>query len=65
LNKAVPSLYLKGGGASPQKFAEAKTAHTILPSNHSPFFALDAEPALGTGIKAEVAILENLLNATR
>jgi len=34
----------------------------VLPSNHSPFFAPDVDPALRAGIKAEVAVLRNLLN---
>ena len=34
----------------------------MLPSNHSPYFAPDVDPALRTGIKAEVAVLRNLLN---
>jgi hypothetical protein len=35
-----------------------------LPSNHSPLFAPDFDPALRTGIKAEVAVLRRLLNRT-
>ena len=50
------------GGANPQKYAETQNAGTMLPSNHSPYFAPDAEPALRAGIKAEVAVLRNLLN---
>jgi hypothetical protein len=34
----------------------------MLPSNHSPYFAPDVDPALHAGIKAEVAVLRNLLN---
>jgi amidohydrolase len=60
--QGVPSLYLSLGGADPQKLAEAKAAGTNLPSNHSPYFAPDVEPALRAGIKAEVALLRNLLN---
>jgi len=33
----------------------------MLPSNHSPLFAPDVDPALHTGIAAEVAVLRNLL----
>jgi hypothetical protein len=33
----------------------------MLPSNHSPLFAPDVEPALRTGIAAEVAVLKDLL----
>jgi hypothetical protein len=42
-------------------YADAKAAGTHLPSNHSPLFAPDADPALHTGIAAEVAVLRNLL----
>jgi hippurate hydrolase len=62
--QGVPSLYFSLGGADPQKYAETKAAGTMLPSNHSPYFAPDVDPALRTGIKAEVAVLRNLLNAT-
>lgn len=59
--QGVPSLYFSLGGADPQKFAEAKAAGTQLPSNHSPFFTPDVDPALRAGIKAEVAALRELL----
>jgi hippurate hydrolase len=60
--QGVPSFYFSLGGADPAKFAEAKSAGTNLPSNHSPLFAPDMDPALHTGIEAEVAVLRNLLN---
>lgn len=59
--QGVPSFYFSLGGAEPGKFAEAKAAGTNLPSNHSALFAPDVEPALHTGIAAEVAVLRNLL----
>jgi hypothetical protein len=49
------------GGADPEKLAQAKAAGTMLPSNHSPLFAPDVDPALRTGITAEVAVLRSLL----
>jgi hippurate hydrolase len=60
----IPSFYFSLGGAYPEKFAQAKTAGTTLPSNHSSLFAPDAEPALRTGIAAEVVVLRNLLNGS-
>ena len=60
----IPSLYFSLGGADPQKLAEAKAAGTTLPSNHSSLFAPDVDPALHTGITAEVAVLRNLLNTS-
>jgi amidohydrolase len=59
--QGVPSFYFSLGGADPAKYAEAKSAGTTLPSNHSPLFAPDVDPALHTGIEAEVAVLRNLL----
>jgi len=59
--QGIPSLYFDLGGANPEKLAAAKAAGEYLPSNHSPFFAPDAEPAIRTGIAAEVAVLRNLL----
>ncbi|HWZ83510.1 MAG TPA: amidohydrolase [Terriglobales bacterium] len=59
--QGVPSLYFSLGGADPQKYAETKGVEGGLPSNHSPFFTPDVDPALHAGIKAEVAVLRNLL----
>jgi len=64
VEEGVPGFYFSLGGADPAKFAEAKAAGTMLPSNHSPFFAPDVDPALHTGIAAEVAVLRNLLNSS-
>ncbi len=64
VKEGVPGFYFSLGGADLQKFAEAKTNGSLLPSNHSPLFAPDVEPALRTGIKAEVAVLRNLLNSS-
>jgi amidohydrolase len=59
--EGVPSFYFSLGGADPVKLAEAKAAGTTLPSNHSSLFAPDVDPALHTGIEAEVAVLRSLL----
>lgn len=64
VEQGIPGFYFSLGGADPEKFAEAKASGTPLPSNHSPFFAPDVDPALRTGIIAEIAVLRNLLNAT-
>ena len=61
IEQGVPGFYFSLGGADPEKFAQAKAAGTTLPSNHSPLFAPDVDPALHTGIIAEVAVLRNLL----
>lgn len=62
VEQGVPGFYFSLGGADPKKLAEAKASGTHLPSNHSPLFAPDVDPALHTGIAAEVAVLRNLLN---
>jgi amidohydrolase len=62
VKQGVPSLYFNLGGADPQKYAESKNGGPMLPSNHSPYFTPDVDPALHTAIKAEVAVLRNLLN---
>lgn len=64
VEQGVPGFYFSLGGADPQKFAEAKAKGEHLPSNHSSLFAPDVDPALHTGIAAEVAVLRNLLNAS-
>jgi hippurate hydrolase len=64
VEQGIPGFYFSLGGADPKKLAEAKAAGTNLPSNHSPLFAPDVDPALHTGITAEVAVLRNLLNGS-
>jgi amidohydrolase len=61
VEQGIPGFYFDLGGADPEKFAQARAAGTALPSNHSPLFAPDVDPALHTGIAAEVAVLRNLL----
>jgi hippurate hydrolase len=63
IEQGIPSFYFALGGADPQKYSDAKNAGTQLPSNHSPLFAPDVDPALRTGITAEVAVLRDLLKA--
>jgi amidohydrolase len=61
VEQGIPGFYFSLGGADPDKFAEAKASGTMLPSNHSPLFAPDVDPALRTGIAAEVVVLRELL----
>jgi amidohydrolase len=61
--QGIPALYLSLGGADPEKYAAAQATGTHLPSNHSALFAPDLDPALRTGIAAEVAMLRELLKA--
>jgi amidohydrolase len=64
IEQGIPSFYFTLGGADPQKFAQAKAAGEHLPSNHSPLFAPDLDPALRAGIASEVAVLRNLLQGS-
>jgi len=64
VGQGVPGFYFTLGGADPEKWAEAKATGTSLPSNHSSLFAPDVDPALHTGIAAEVAVLRSLLNSS-
>ena len=64
IEQGIPGFYFSLGGADPDKLAQAKAAGTTLPSNHSPLFAPDVDPALHTGIEAEVAVLRNLLQGS-
>jgi amidohydrolase len=61
--EGIPGFFLNLGGADPGKLALALASGTSLPSNHSPFFAPDVDPALHTAITAEVAMLRALLKA--
>jgi hippurate hydrolase len=62
VKEGIPGFYFSLGGADPEKYAQAQAAGTTLPSNHSSLFAPDVEPAMHTGIAAEVAVLRSLLN---
>jgi amidohydrolase len=64
IEQGIPSFYFTLGGADPKKYAEAKLEGTKLPFNHSPLFAPAVDPALHTGIAAEVAVLRSLLNTS-
>lgn len=63
VEQGIPGFYLSLGGADPQKFAQAQAAGVRLPSNHSPLFAPDVDPALHTAIAAELAMLRDLLGS--
>lgn len=65
VEQGIPSFYFALGGAEPQKLFQAKADGVNLPSNHSSLFAPDADPALHTGIAAEVAVLRDLLNVSK
>ena len=62
VEQGIPGFYFSLGGADPVKLVQARAAGTTLPSNHSPLFAPDLDPALHTGISAEVTVLRDLLN---
>jgi hippurate hydrolase len=64
IEQGIPSFYFTLGVADPQKLAAARSSHKELPSNHSPLFAPVVEPALHTGIAAEVSILRDLLKGS-
>jgi hippurate hydrolase len=64
VEQGVPGFYFTLGVADPQKLAAAHARHTELPSNHSPLFAPVYQPALHTGIAAEVAVLRDLLKGS-
>jgi amidohydrolase len=64
VEQGIPGFYFNLGGAYPEKYAQARAAGENLPSNHSSLFAPDVDPALHTGIAAEVAVLRNLLQGS-
>jgi len=61
VEQGIPGFYLALGGADPVRYAQAQHGGAPLPSNHSPLFAPDLDPALHTAITAEVAMLRSLL----
>jgi amidohydrolase len=61
VEQGIPGFYMSLGGADPARWAQAHQGGPPLPSNHSPLFAPDVDPALHTAIAAEVAMLRALL----
>jgi metal-dependent amidase/aminoacylase/carboxypeptidase family protein len=64
VEQGIPGFYFSLGGAEPEAYKQAKATGANLPSNHSSLFAPDVDPALHTGITAEVVVLRNLLEGT-
>jgi amidohydrolase len=59
----IPSIYFDLGAIEPKSFEEARREGRTLPSLHSPLFAPDREPAVRTGVRAEIAVLLDLLSS--
>jgi amidohydrolase len=57
----VPAAIFWVGAVEPGRYAEAKKSGTPLPSTHSSAFAPDRERTLRTAIRAEVAMLMELM----
>jgi amidohydrolase len=61
VGQGIPGFFMFLGGANAAQLAEARRNGTLLPSNHSPQFAPDVDPALRAAITGEVAMLRDLL----
>ncbi|MFI4965949.1 MAG: amidohydrolase [Caulobacterales bacterium] len=57
----VPSLFFGLGGYDPQVIAQARAKGQPLPTNHSPYFAPDPEPAIRTGVEAMTLAVLNVM----
>jgi len=57
----VPTVDVRLGAAVPAELAAAKAAGRSMPSLHSSFFRPDLDATLETGIRAEIAVLMELL----
>ena len=61
----IPTVYFRLGAADPQAFAQAQAAGKTLPSLHTSTYAPDREPTIKTGIRAETAMMLELLQPQR
>lgn len=61
IDAGVPSVYFVVGGYDPKVIADFKARGAVLPTNHSPYFAPDHEPAIRRGV--EVLALSVLMVA--
>lgn len=57
----VPGVYFKIGGTPLSEINDAKMKGVSIPSNHSPFFKVDSEMAIKTGVETTVIALLDLL----
>jgi amidohydrolase len=57
----VPAVQFMLGAAVPAELAEATKEGRALPSLHSPFFKPDRDATIETGIRAETAVVRDLL----
>jgi hippurate hydrolase len=57
----VPSVIFRLGATDPREIEESRVSGKPLPSLHSAFFAPDRRPTIVTGIRAESAVLLDLL----
>ena len=57
----VPAVIFRLGATDPRVIEESRTSGKRLPSLHSAFFAPDRRPTITTGIRAESAVLLDLL----
>ena len=57
----VPGAYFSVGGTAEAELAAEKAGGPATPSHHSPFFRIEPEPAVRSGVEAmTVAVLELL-----
>jgi amidohydrolase len=64
-DKNIRSLIFWVGGVPASKMAEAKSAKTMLPSLHSPYWAPEADAVIGTGARALTAAALDILAKRR
>ncbi len=57
----IPSTIFFIGAVEPGKFAEAQKSGAVLPGLHSSLWAPDYQPTLKTAVRAETAVLVDLL----
>ena len=57
------AVLLHVGAVPPAKLVAAGPELRGLPSLHTPYFAPDLAPTLSTAVRAEVAILEDLMGS--
>ncbi len=61
----VPGAYFSVGGSSPEDLAAEAAGGRPVPSHHSPFFRIEPEPAILTGVEAMTRAVLELLAASK
>ena len=60
-NPPIPSVYFSVGGTPESDISAEEAGGAKVPSHHSPFFKIQPEPSIKTGVQATVLAVLDLM----